>query len=178
VIRLHIPALAAALAFGPCIATATAQSLADVARKEEERRKTVKQTGKVYTNKELGTGSENVVSSPPPAAAASDAADAAAPESKEPVKDQAYWAKRMKGLRAQLDRNETYLAALQSRVNALAADFVNRDDPAQRAAIDTDRKKALAELASLQQQIVADKKAIADLEEEARRAGAPPGWLR
>ena len=30
------------------------QSLADVAKKEEERRKTVKAAGKVYTNKDLG----------------------------------------------------------------------------------------------------------------------------
>jgi hypothetical protein len=84
----------------------------------------------------------------------------------------------MKGLRDQLERNQTYLAALESRVNALNADFVNRDDPAQRATIDSDRKKALTELDNLKQQVAADKKAIADLEEEGRRAGVPAGWLR
>ena len=57
-------------------------------------------------------------------------------------------------------------------------DFVNRDDPAQRAVLASDRQKAIGELDRLKKQIEADKKAIADLEEEARRANVPPGWLR
>ena len=67
---------------------------------------------------------------------------------------------------------------MQSRINALTADFTARDDPAQRAAIAGDRQKALDELARLKKAIVDGKKAIADLEEEARRASVPPGWLR
>ncbi len=35
-------------------AVAGAQSLAEIARKEEQRRKVVKKTSKVYTNKDLG----------------------------------------------------------------------------------------------------------------------------
>ena len=35
---------------------------------------------------------------------------------------------------------------MQTRINALTTDFVNRDDPAQRAVIEHDRQKALAEL--------------------------------
>jgi hypothetical protein len=38
--------------------------------------------------------------------------------------------------------------------------------------------KALGELDRLKQAIQNDLKAITDLEEEARRAGVPPGWLR
>ena len=84
----------------------------------------------------------------------------------------------MKTIQDKLDRDQTYAEALQTRVNSLTADFVNRDDPAQRAVIERDRQKAVAELARLQQDIVNGKKAVADLEEEARRAGVPPGWLR
>jgi len=36
----------------------------------------------------------------------------------------------------------------------------------------------LTELDRLKKQIVDDQKAITDIEEEARRAGVPPGWLR
>jgi hypothetical protein len=36
----------------------------------------------------------------------------------------------------------------------------------------------MAELERLKKQVVDDRKAIADIEEEARRAGVPPGWLR
>ena len=100
------------------------------------------------------------------------------PEDQEPPKDQAYWAGRMKALRTQVERDQTYIDALQTRINSLSADFVNRDDPAQRAVIAGDRQKATAELERLRQQVEAGTKAIADLEEEARRANVPPGWLR
>ena len=84
----------------------------------------------------------------------------------------------MKNLRDRLDRDQIYVDALQSRVNALSTDFVNRDDPVQRAQVASDRQRALGELERLKRQIADEKQAIADLEEEARRAGVPPGWLR
>ena len=84
----------------------------------------------------------------------------------------------MKGLRDQLDRDTSFADALQVKINALTTDFVNRDDPAQKTAIEQNRQKALADLARLQKAVIDDKKAIADLEEEARRASVPPGWLR
>ena len=39
----------------------------------------------------------------------------------------------MQALLAQLDRDQIYSEAMQSRINALTADFTARDDPAQRA---------------------------------------------
>jgi hypothetical protein len=171
------------------------QSLADIARQEEERRKTTPPPAKVYTNKDLSP-----VVGPPPAAAASadakeskgadDSKDAkvskdakkdgqdAKDTAKKEVKDQAYWSGKLKALQQQLDRDSSFSIALQTRINSLLTDFVNRDDPAQKAAIERDRQKALVELDGLKKAIVEDKKAIADLEEEARRAGVPPGWLR
>ena len=80
--------------------------------------------------------------------------------------------------RGNLQRQELFLEALQSRVNALTTDFVNRDDPAQRAQIAADRQKALGEMEAVRKEIDQAKKQIADLEEEARKAGVPPGWLR
>ena len=41
-----------------------------------------------------------------------------------------------------------------------------------------ERQKAIDELNRLKKEIEDDKKAIAALQEEARRAGVPPGWLR
>ena len=37
---------------------------------------------------------------------------------------------------------------------------------------------AIAEQERVKAEIEAQKKAIADLEEEARKAGVPPGWIR
>lgn len=85
---------------------------------------------------------------------------------------------RMNALREQLERDQTYLDALQTRVDSLTADFVNRDDPAQRSQIANDRQKALGEIDRLKKAIEQDKAAIPELEEEARRAGVPAGWLR
>ena len=185
--RLHIPALLTIVALGMASVPLAGQTLADVAKKEEERRKNVKSTGKTYTNKDLGSLPPGTPPAPPPAqapgAAATDASaakdkDAEKPGEKEPVKDQAYWSGRMKELQTQVQRDQTYVDALQTRVNSLATDFVNRDDPAQRGVLASERQKALGELDRLKKQIEAGKKAIADLEEEARRANVPPGWLR
>jgi hypothetical protein len=63
-------------------------------------------------------------------------------------------------------------------VNALTNDFYARDDPAQRAVIASNRNRALAEMERVKQDIVDATRAIADIEEEARKAGVPPGWLR
>jgi hypothetical protein len=170
-----------------------AQSLADLSKQEEDRRKRIKAPAKVYTNKDLGS----VPAAPPaepPADLKGDPAkgpekgkekdagkekgqekDAAKPADQ---KDQAYWSGRVKALQSQLDRDESFAEALQSRINALSTDFANRSDPAQRAVIDRDRTKALSELDRLKQAIQNDKKAVTDLQDEARRSGVPPGWLR
>ena len=44
--------------------------------------------------------------------------------------------------------------------------------------IESDRKRALSELDGLQKSIKDDQKALADFDEEARKASVPPGWLR
>ena len=68
---------------------------------------------------------------------------------------------------------------MQTRINALSTDFVNRDDPAQRSVIERDRQKALCGAYPPEASASSTtRRPIADLEEEARRAGVPPGWLR
>jgi hypothetical protein len=113
---------------------------------------------------------------PAPAEAAAPAAEPAAPPT--PARDQAYWRGRMTAARDQLDRSQTFAAALQSRIDALTLDFVNRDDPAQRSVVEQNRLKALAELERVQREIASQTKAITAIEDEARKAGVPAGWLR
>jgi hypothetical protein len=173
-------------------ACASAQSLADVARREEARRHAVGTPGKVYTNDSLHP--EPSPPAPPAAAPASstgaaadtgaqavtgatkDGKDAAAPADSK--KDEAYWKRRLQNERDGLERAKTFAEALQSRINALTADFINRDDPAQRSQIGVDRQKALTELDRVTREIQQHTKAIADIQEEGRKAGVPAGWLR
>lgn len=172
-------ALAAALA-----ATASAQSLGDMAKKEAERRKAIKSPGKVLTGdsiRSVPAPSPAPVASPAPAAGGA-ATGAAATEKPKPEVDrkaqELAWRQRIQAARDSLQRSQTFAEALQSRINGLTADFTARDDPAQRAVVANDRQKALAELDRVKNDIVQQTKAIADIQEEARRAGVPPGWLR
>jgi hypothetical protein len=164
-------------------------TLADVARAEEARRKSVRKPAKVYTNDNLKADNSTVRPAPPapdttvpavnlPGGTAAQAAPDAAPDPASEAKGQAYWSGRMKAAQEALDRSKMFAEALQSRINALNTDFVNRDDPAQRAVIDTNRKAALAELDRVKLEVDNQQKAIAAIEEEARRAGVPSGWLR
>jgi len=170
-----------------------AQSLGEVALQEEARRREIKQPAKVYTNKDLVSVLPPLVSEAPkpPAAAATDGkeggkpADARSADGKTPndkgqsaPKDQAYWSGRMKELTVQLDHDQIFAESLQTRINSLTTDFSARDDPAQRALLARDRQKALDELDRVRKAIDADKKAIADFQEDARRSSIPPGWLR
>jgi hypothetical protein len=185
-IRLSVVSVCV-LAFSGATALVSAQSLADVAKKEEERRKAVGEPAKVYTNKDLHAVPPGSVPSPAAEKAPGDEAKepegdakgkAGKADEKEPVKDQAYWAGKQKALLNQLEQDQSYATAMQTRINALTTDFTNRDDPVQRAQIERDRQKALADLDRLTKAILADQKAIAAFQEDARRAGIPPGWLR
>ncbi len=199
--RLHIFALAltASVVAIEGVAVVIAQSLGDVAKEEEARRKDVKSPSKVYTNRDLVSvpappAPETPKTSPAAGdddktadkAAASKDAAAKGPdgkvdgkgEGKDTVKDQAYWSGRLKELKTQLERDQAFAEALQSRINGLTTDFSARDDPAQRDVIGRDRQKALDELDRVRKAVVTDQKAVADFQEEARRASVPSGWLR
>ena len=167
----------------------SAQSLGELARREAERRKAITTPGKVFTNESLRGVPLPSPPIPPPAAQASpetaQAPDESAPPPTEPPAlpeddptQAAYWQTRMSAARDALSRAEVFADALQSRINALTTDFVNRDDPAQRAVIAADRDRALAELDRVREEIAQHQKAIVDLQEQARRAGVPAGWVR
>jgi hypothetical protein len=184
------------------VVRAQTQSLADVARKEEERRKSQPPPAKVYTNKDLtpapapaspsseGAGKDDAARDGKDTGSTKEGAKDAKDSAKEAKdgkgadakegggKDQKYWSDKLKALREQLDRDKTFADALQSKINSLTTDLVNRDDPAQKRVIEQERQKSVTELARLNKAIGDDRKAIADLEEQARREGVPAGWLR
>jgi len=215
-----VVALAAVLTSG-----APAQSLGDIAKQEQARRKDG--AGKVYTNDNLRPAPAPAATSPAPPAptapaddskaagtpdakadpkapakpdAKTDAKSDAKPDAKadgktdaktdaktdekadakpaDPKGDAASWRKRQKDLQDALDRSKLFADSLQSRINGLSADFSARDDPAQRSVVAADRQKALTELDRVKKEIQKQTKDLADLQEEARRSGVPPGWLR
>jgi hypothetical protein len=216
--RIHVMKCSAvAAAILSCVLTGTtvvSAQLGDVARKEVERRKTVKSNGKTYTNDNIkpdpapstapaSSGSSSSSAADKSAAdksaadkaaadkaaadksgtdkAADDKTDKPAQVSADPAerkKEEAQWRERVKNERDLLERARSFAEALQSRINALNTDFVNRDDPQQRAKIAADRDKAVADLDRARKEIDEHTKAIATIQEDARRAGAPAGWVR
>jgi hypothetical protein len=165
-------------------ATAAAQAppLGEVARKEADRRKAQPAAGKVYTNKDLPESAQSRTPPPPSGGAAEpDPAAPAAekqPAAERPARNEAWWKDRMVKAREALRRDEVLAESLQSRINVLSRDFVSRDNPVQRARIGQERADALEELARVRAAIELGKQQIDEIEEEARRAGVPPGWLR
>ena len=195
---IHAAVAVAFLALG---GSAFAQSpLADAARREAVRRKAVRDASvPVYTNADilqlpertapvrppLSTSGETTVTtagiggetSDAPAAASAPAAEAA-PAEPSPRGDAKIWRARITTARSNLSRATMFAEALQSRINGLTVDFTNRDDPAQRQLLFDQRQQALDELSRVQAEIAAFTQEIRDIEEEARRLGVPPGWLR
>lgn len=190
---LALPVVATALLLA---AEASGQTpLVDAARRERARRAAIPpdQKARVYTNEDLRDhGGLTIGALPAAAAAAPPAADPAGPAADTPepaehdgaesetgtVRDEEYWRTRM--VAAQNARAQAALLAeaLQNRADGLWAQFTAIDDPVQRGAVERQRIEALGALEEMRTERDRLQQDIRDIEEEARRAGVPPGWLR
>ena len=166
-------------------------SLAEVARQEEARRQTsTKKATRVITNANLAAVEAPVVPATPSAttpkagAANSSPGSPTIPGGQAPktdpgaMKDQAYWQNRISQARTELSRTEMFADSLQTKINSLKTDFTNRDNRVEREKIQQDLNTALAELERLKKEVEKQTKGIAAIEDEARRANVPSGWLR
>jgi hypothetical protein len=156
-------------------------SLGEVALREAVRRQAMTASLRKLTDSDIGPAPARPAATKPAAGSATVAAeDETKPAEKpaEPPKDEPWWRSRITAARSALERDKLLVSALENRVSTLTRDVVNRDDPAQRAALIQERLRALEELESMRKQVIADTEAIAAIEEEARRAGIPPGWIR
>jgi hypothetical protein len=183
--------LAVACPFVASAQVSSTVSLAEVARKEEQRRKTAKKATRVITNANLGAHEVNLPPQGMPSFAGSSNATPSntspgsptIPGGKaEPIpgggKDQAFWQGRLKSAMDDLSRTQMFADSLQTKINSLRTDFVNRDNRVEREKIQQDLNTSLAELERLNKEINDKRKAVAAVEEEARKAGVPPGWMR
>jgi hypothetical protein len=163
-------------------------TLADAARREAFRRRMSPPAVRTLTDSDVPRAlpepvvvSPDAVSSPvaPPTPGQPNAASGVPALPGAPGKtDEKAWREWMTNARAMLDRDQLLADALQSRINALTNDVAARDDPYQRAALAVQRQQTVDELTRMQIEIEADRKTIADIEEQARVDGIPPGWIR
>jgi hypothetical protein len=158
-------------------------TLGEASFREAVRRHHTTASTRVITDASLGPAPVRVAVPPTPVTADTTAGVALTPPDPdpsklEPVKDQAWWHKRITTAREAVARDRLLVAALESRVAALANDIASRDDPEQRAVHITARQQALAELDRLTLQVEDGVAAVAAIQDEARKAGVPPGWVR
>ena len=142
------------------------QSLVEVAKKEKERRKKVDAQGsQAFTENDLRGGPRLPAARPSSGASTTETAGTtAAPEGGEttaepeedPTKTESYWRERVSGVNKKIQDLEARLQSPELTSDTRGA--------SRREAVERDLAQARSE-----------KQAIAD---EARRKGAPPGWLR
>ena len=183
---------AAALLLAPC--AAQAQSLVETARQERTRRSRIapEDRARVYTNDDLrDSGGLTIGAAPQATVPQPDAGsgraghgigegggDAGAEADAGEVPAESDWRARMRNAREARERTALLASALQNRADGLWAQFTAVDDPARRRVVERQRTEALAELERSQMEAAHLDREIRDIQEEARRAGVPPGWLR
>jgi hypothetical protein len=147
----------------------TAQTLADVARQEAERRKALAATGKVLTNDDVRSQRPLTTAAavPEPAAPAVGTAEHAEGAGAALVtpEDQG---RRLEELRRQVDRDHLAAEALRSRLNGLGYQIEQVSDAETRAMLEREREQISASLDELRAEIETKEQAL-------RQAEAPPG---
>jgi hypothetical protein len=164
--------------------TGFAQSLGDIAKKtEEERDKTTASSStasKVYSDKDLrgahaaeptetGKTHENTVAGK---------ADSTTSDKGKSAKNEAYWRARWTPVQRRLDEELAKSTRLKARVSELTSELSDDFGTLNARRAEAERQRLITESDTLDRVISADKAALANIQEEGRRAGALPGWFR
>ncbi len=166
------------------------QSLADAARKEKERRDQARRTGgptRVIPEEELKTTKGHLANEPAPSESPADQSPeekrtrASKPPSPPPVdssqeqkQKEAYWRTRSAEARPRLAAAEERYGDLDRMIRIGQPAMYDKNG--RRYIVSQQRMKATADEAEAE--VANAKKALEELEDEARRAWALPGWLR
>ena len=177
---------------------AQAQSLGEVAKREQEKQEKKKKSGKppatvkVYTDDDLKKARESesgAVTVLPEngnleAAPASSSGDDEVVSGEGPgrgrKRNEEFWRNRTMQLREAAQEADNKVKELEARIAALRNDMSpsNVQDPNRLQSRDRELREAMDSLDATRSAAETARKALADLEEEARRAGVPPGWVR
>jgi len=176
-----------------------AQSLGEAAKKEQEKQEKKKKSGKppatvkVYTDEDLKKAreSESGAVTVLPENGNLEAGSASSGDDDEVVsgegrpvggrrRTETYWRDRATRARTAVEEADAKVKDLEARVAAIRNDMnpVNTQDPNRLQSRDRELREAIDALDAARLSADAARKALSDLEEEARRPGALPGWLR
>ena len=184
-----------ALVLGLLPAGLLAQSLGDIATREQKKKEGQKpRPSRVYTDEDLkrareSSGSAVTVLGPPEnetstggtSAGSATPATTEAEHQEEADAKRELWRSRAEAARGGVSGTEERVTKLQARIQALTNDLEpNPDDimdPNRLGKREVERQQALKDLSEAQDELAAAKKALEDLETEARRNNIPRVWL-
>ncbi len=175
-------------------AAACSQSLADLARKEKERREQIRTDGKAITNIEAAKykaspGTTVTPVTPAPAAqkpTAESAEGEGAPKAvkadpDEPVdfqgRPESYWRQTMADARQRVKDLENEGNVLTLKIADLQNQFYREANGFKQQDIQREIQKTFYEQDKNKEELAKAKDQLQDLEKEARKSGALPGWL-
>lgn len=154
------------------------QSLADAARKARAAEKNAPKAGRVFTNDNIPTSSTGVsvvgTSAPP----SDQSVSAPRPLSSE-QNDEAAWRQKFADARHKIEQDKQELSVMQRELGELNVQYYN--DPTKAMAQSYSRSDIVGKQKAIdtkQKQLDADEQALANLEDELRKAGGDPGWAR
>lgn len=162
-------------------------ALVKAAKKEKERRAKT-EAKKTLTNQDI----EEIRKKQPISGIETDAEGEAAAEAEtatgdkkaekkevDPTETEEYWRGRKQETDDRLRTAQSRVEQLQSEINSLTTAFyAESDGVGQRPVIESERVERIKELEAAKQELEDARAASEGLEDEARRAGALPGWLR
>ena len=93
-------------------------------------------------------------------------------------KDEAWWRARITAAREAVLGDQLLAGTLQSRINVLQREVVNEDNPVKQGQLRQELKDKLEALDRANRKLAEDQKAVAAVQEDARRSDVPPGWIR
>ena len=149
-------------------------SLAAAARRAREQKKEAPKASKVFTNDDIPTQGGVSTVGEASAAPASEGATAAPKRSEEKE-----WRDKFAGLRHKLDQDQAELDVMQRELGVANVQYYS--DPMktmQQELTRSDIDKKTADIEAKRKQVEADKQAIADAEDDLRKAGGDSGWAR
>ncbi len=158
---------------------ASAQSLAEIAAKEAARRAAIKAPARVLTEKDLPADKTVVAKAPrtPDVGGSAVSSPETTTKTDDNGHDERWWNARAQPLLRKLNAATAKLRAATARAEAIAVD-VARSGSGPRTAMMRKAERTAAEVDRYAAEVANTRRALADLEEEARKAGALPGWLR
>ena len=175
------------------VSAAYSQSLADIAKKEKERRNELKDV-RVVTEEEAAKFRSQTPAEPAPTDQASGSVDpsrkdgdaavkspADKPDSDEPTdfqgRTESFWRKTMGEARQKVKDLSSEATVIVLKIADLQNQFYKIDDGFKRETIARDLQKTYYEQDKNKEELEKAKAALQDLENEARKSGALPGWV-